>query len=141
MDDVKRAPRPSPSKNFAERLRVALAIRDWSGADLARALGVTRAAVAPWMRGAHMPSMRQIMAIGKALGVTASWLTAPRPVDLHGPPTDEMRATLIGLHVAGVLSEGQTVSATGLDRIEVRKRAQERAHELLGGAAHGVSLP
>jgi acyl CoA:acetate/3-ketoacid CoA transferase alpha subunit len=32
---------------------------------------------------------------------------------------------LIALHVQGVLSEGQTAAGTGLDRIEVRRMADE----------------
>ena len=52
-------------------------------------------------------------------GHNASYL---RP---HGPCADcaRMRGYLIRLHVEGVLSEGQVAKATGLDRIEVRIRA------------------
>ncbi len=119
---------------MAERLRVALAKRDWNGADLARALDCTRAQTAPWLRGEVQPPTRRIMEIAKVLDVDASWLVAPYPVDLHGPATDEMRQTLIGLYVAGVLSEGQTAKSTGLDRVEVRRRAHERIDELYGDA-------
>lgn len=117
---------------FAERLRVIMAKRDWSGADLARGLGIERATVAPWMRGKSRPPTKRILAIAKLLDVDVSWLIAPYPVDLHGPATDDMRATLIGMHVAGIYSEGQTAKATGLDRIEIRKRADER-RSLAGG--------
>ena len=116
--------------HMAERLRVAMAKKDWSGADLARAIGVTRASVAPWMRGETEPPTAQIMKIAPALEVEVSWLIAPYPVDLHGQATDELRHTLIGLFIAGVLSEGQTARATGLHRVEVRKRAHERIDEL-----------
>lgn len=127
--------------HFSERLRVIMAVRDVSGAELARRIGVTRAAVAPWMRGTIAPLSRQIMAIAKALDVDVSWLIKDAPVDLHGPATDDMRATLVGLFVAGVLSEGQTVRATGLDHVEVRRRAHQRIDEFYGDAAHVCPSP
>lgn len=123
------------ARYFAERLRVIMAKRDWSGADLARGLGMSRASVAPWMRGTSRPPARKIMAISKLLSVDASWLVAPYPVDLCAPATDDMRATLIGMHVAGLFSEGQTAKATGLDRIEIRKRADLHLAKL-NGASH-----
>lgn len=119
-------------KMFSERLRVALAIKDWSGSDLARELDMTRAAICPWMRGNALPPAGRISEIAKAVGVDASWLIAPYPVDLHGPSTDELRATLIGLHVAGILSEGQTAKSTGLDRVEVRIRADKHLSDWYG---------
>lgn len=36
-----------------------------------------------------------------------------------------MTALIVRLHVEGILSEGQAASATGLHRIELRKRADE----------------
>lgn len=108
---------------FGERLRVAMAKKDWSGADLARALKMTRASVAPWMRGVVAPPFSRTVDIAKALAVDVSWLIAQGPVDLHGVATDAMRATVIGMHVAGLFTEGQTAKATGLHRVEVRRRA------------------
>jgi transcriptional regulator with XRE-family HTH domain len=122
----------SKHPHFAERLRVAMAKLDWSGADLARALGISRASTNPWLRGEAEPPPKQMMAAARALGVDVSWLVSPYPVDLHGPATDHMRDTLVGLFVAGVLSEGQTARATGLDRVEVRRRAHQRIDELYG---------
>ena len=120
------------AKMFGQRLRVAMAIKDWSGADLGRALDMTRAACCPWMRGDSIPPASRITEIARAVDVDVSWLVAPYPVDLHGPSTDELRATLIGLHVAGILSEGQTAKSTGLDRVEVRKRADQHLADWYG---------
>jgi hypothetical protein len=36
-----------------------------------------------------------------------------------------MLDALIRLHAEGVLSEGQVAKATGLDRVEIRRRADE----------------
>lgn len=119
-------------KMFGQRLRVAMAIKDWSGADLARELDMTRSAVCPWMRGEAIPHHSRVADVAKAVGVDVSWLIAPYPVDLNGPSTDELRATLIGLHVAGILSEGQTAKSTGLDRVEVRIRADKHLADWYG---------
>lgn len=40
-----------------------------------------------------------------------------------------MRQALIRLHVEGVLSEGQTARMTGLDRVEVRRMADQLSAE------------
>lgn len=120
---------------FAERLRVVMAKRDMSGAELARKIGVSRESAAVWMRGKSQPSPKQVLKIVKACDIEASWLLAPHPVDLHGRATDDMREALIGWFVAGVLSEGQAARATGLDRIEVRKRAHARIDALYGAEA------
>lgn len=64
-----------------------------------------------------------------ALAALSNRPEAYTEVDLHGPATDHMRETLIGLFVAGVLSEGQTAKATGLDRVEVRRRALDRVEQ------------
>lgn len=117
---------------FAERLRVVLAKRNISGAELARRIGVSREAASAWMRGKCPPRPKQVLKIVKAVEIEASWLLSPHPVDLHGRATDDMRESLIGWFVAGVLSEGQTARATGLDRIEVRKRAHARIDALYG---------
>jgi hypothetical protein len=42
------------------------------------------------------------------------------------PNADAMLATLIRLHREGILSEGQVARATGLDRISIRKLADEQ---------------
>lgn len=118
--------------HFAERLRVIMAKRDMSGAELARKIGVSRESASAWMRGKSQPSPKQVLKIVKAVGIEASWLVSPHPVDLHGRATDDMRESLIGWFVAGVLSEGQTARATGLDRVEVRKRAHARIDALYG---------
>lgn len=41
----------------------------------------------------------------------------------------DLQNTIIRLHVEGVLSEGQAAKATGLDRVEIRKRADEMAQK------------
>ena len=46
------------------------------------------------------------------------------------PRCASMEAMLIRLHAEGVLSEGQAVNATGLDRVEVRKLADQRLAEM-----------
>ena len=122
---------------FAERLRVAMAKIDMSGAALARAIGVSRESTSSWMRGKNRPSAKQVMKIVGAVGVDASWLLSPHPVDLCGRATDGMRDALIGWFVAGVISEGQAARATGLPRTEVRRRAHARIDALYGSeSAH-----
>ena len=46
------------------------------------------------------------------------------------PRCASMEAMLIRLHAEGVLSEGQTSKATGLDRVEIRKLADQRLAEM-----------
>ena len=41
---------------------------------------------------------------------------------------ERMAALLIRLHREGVLSEGQVARATGLHRVEIRRRADELEH-------------
>ena len=43
------------------------------------------------------------------------------------PDTAEMLRLIIRLHNEGVLSEGQVVKTTGLDRVDVRRLAQDSA--------------
>lgn len=60
--------------NFARRLRVALAWRGKSGADLARHLGVSVQAVAKYTQGKMLPSASRLMQIKDYLGVSVEYL-------------------------------------------------------------------
>ena len=55
------------SETTAVRLRVQLALIDWSASDLARAAGVTPAAATAWLRGDRTPSEPSRRAIAAAL--------------------------------------------------------------------------
>jgi len=57
------------------------------------------------------------------LGHNGSYSRNPGPC----PACDRMRALLVRMHVEGTLSEGQVSKATGMDRIDVRKAADEYA--------------
>jgi transcriptional regulator with XRE-family HTH domain len=61
-------------QDFARRLRVALAWRGKSGADLARHLDVTPQAVAKFTQGKMMPNSSRLIAIGKFVGASIEYL-------------------------------------------------------------------
>lgn len=70
---------------FDERLRVAMAKADISGAALARELGVTTQAVAKWTSGKAWPSSSRLMGIVSLTGCSLEWIMASEPVDITSP--------------------------------------------------------
>lgn len=61
---------------FRERLATAMAARQWSGADLAAAVGVNRSTVSQLLAGAdpRLPNGQIVAESAAALGVSADWL-------------------------------------------------------------------
>ena len=59
---------------MGSRLRSALERAGVSQAELARAMGVTRALVSHWANGVRRPSLKQVREIASRLEVSASWL-------------------------------------------------------------------
>jgi len=60
--------------SFAERLKYAAEEKGVNQADLAGAVGTSRAAVSGWFRGTKQPTSANVAALADALGVGASWL-------------------------------------------------------------------
>jgi transcriptional regulator with XRE-family HTH domain len=71
---VRETPGADMGTRFSERVNAALSARQWRPADLARAVGASRAAVSHWTSGRSEPSGELLTAIADALGVTATWL-------------------------------------------------------------------
>lgn len=59
---------------LGERIRSAREAIELSQADLARTLGLTRAAVSLWEIGTSTPSVDNLTRIADALGVSIDWL-------------------------------------------------------------------
>ncbi len=59
---------------FAERLNEALAFRNMSAAELARALGVADATISNYKKGIYAPKQRRTEEISKILRVSVDWL-------------------------------------------------------------------
>lgn len=68
--------------HFAERLRVALAKSNMSGAALGRQLGLSSNAVAKWANGHCCPRSSELVKICKILGCSLDWIMEPSPVDV-----------------------------------------------------------
>ncbi len=78
------------NKLFAVRFRVAMAERDWTAADIARQLGVSRQLVASWARGRAEPRGAAAARLPELLAVPATWLF-PRDALVSGADSDAPR--------------------------------------------------
>lgn len=61
---------------FADRLKAAARLREWSQAEIARRLGVTRGAVTHWYSGRSEPAGATLALLADSLGVSARWLVS-----------------------------------------------------------------
>lgn len=67
---------------FHQRLRVAMAVRDVSNADLARAIAVSRTMVSAMTHGKKFPSSSKLCMICNFLEVSLDWIMEPDPIIL-----------------------------------------------------------
>lgn len=68
-----------------ERIARALAEKDWSQAQLARALGVSENQVNRYLRGRHVPGYARLERIAELLEVPAEYLMYGWPDEGDGP--------------------------------------------------------
>lgn len=120
--------------SFADWLRSQLRRREWSGADLARALDTPNGTVARWLRGERTPSPESCDRLGDVLHVDpdlvltiAGHRPATEPID-----ADDPRARIIAL--VRRMSVDDEVRVKGLEEMirvwvrEDRDRKTTRGH-------------
>lgn len=63
-----------PLSTVPRRLRMAMAIRNMSQADLSRASRIPQCTISEYMRGLYKPGAEQLIRLARALGVSADFL-------------------------------------------------------------------
>jgi transcriptional regulator with XRE-family HTH domain len=101
-------PKHEPEEDdFPSRFRACLAAAGVSQADLARELGVSRAAVQYWKTGRHRPGQPRIAGIARVLGVSLDQLLGPETEPAPAPKeaeTASVEGRLEELDLAGALT-------------------------------------
>ena len=86
----------------AERIRVALAVRDMKQADLCRLTGIKKSAMSQYCNGTITPRQEATDDIAHALNVSVPWLMGfDVPMELNTAPSDELpldESELLGLY-------------------------------------------
>jgi len=83
MADISAETKCAALRQFAERLRVAMAVSDVSRADIARACDVSPQSVHKWCRGICAPRSSELMTIARTTGATLDFLMRQEPVDIR----------------------------------------------------------
>lgn len=85
--------------SFADKLKEILNINGLKAADLARATGLSEAAISDYLKGKKEPRGRQSIAIAKALNVSLDtlWETGYDNTNPNDPKTDEALSLFLSL--------------------------------------------
>lgn len=70
-------------QRFGFAIRVALANRGWSPADLAREMGVDKSTTLRWASGDGVPNLLQVGPLSEKLGVEPKYLYDPDPIPAY----------------------------------------------------------
>lgn len=69
------------TRDFDDRLRLAIKMKGITQKELAARIGVSEAIVSRWVRGNRFPHAKQLFALAEALDVDAEWLTLGKERD------------------------------------------------------------
>ncbi len=83
---------------IAERIKALRTARDWTQADLARRLGITRNGVNSWEQGLSMPAPASLVELAKVFSVSTDYLLG---VECH----KSINVTGLGERDVALLSE------------------------------------
>lgn len=115
-------------KILAENIRVILARKGWSQADLARKMGLKPQSIAPWMTEKSYPASKNLRMIANSLGVSIDQLTG---VQTEIPKAEEDIRAILGHEHKVLLTVLEKSFAAILDeRIEILKDLRDKIVQL-----------
>lgn len=113
-----------PKVDFSDWLSDELAARDWSQADLARASGVSRAAISKTLNRTSFPSPELCSAIAKGLNIPVSEVLQKAGIL---PPTLETdKDTEEMMHLFTQMTTEDQETLIGMARFFVERRANKK---------------
>ncbi|WP_422932089.1 helix-turn-helix domain-containing protein [Singulisphaera sp. PoT] len=118
--------------NFDKKLVNLLDAPGWSGARLAREIGLDQTTVSAWTKGTRRPYLDQGLLVSKALGVSLEFLADPERTDPKPDVSTEEKFILMTIRNLGLDVE---------DVIRVLYSSVKKAEAIEGGRAEEEVIP